>query len=89
MKRTFLKTFTVLWLFGMYLALIMTFMAAFQSPSKTVSVAIDHYQEANVEFFMLLGSLFITTAGALVLLIDIRADLRSRALRRFSPVRAI
>jgi hypothetical protein len=88
MKRTFLKTFTVLWLFGMYLVLIMTFMAAYQSPSKTVSVAINHYQEANVEFFMLLGSLFITTAGALMLLIDIRGDLKSRVMRRFGPLRA-
>lgn len=78
MKRTVLKTFTVLWLFGMYLVLVLTFMAAYQSPDKAVSVAVNQANEAGVEFFMLLGALFLTTIGTLFIITDIRKDFRER-----------
>ncbi len=84
MKRTILKTFTVLWLFGMYVVLLLTFMAAYQAPDKAVRVVIDQADEAEVEFFMLLGALFLTTMGTLFIITDIRKDFSERAVRRFS-----
>jgi hypothetical protein len=83
MKRTILKTFTVLWLFGMYIVLMLTFMAAYQSPDRAVRVAINQAGEAEVEFFMLLGALFLTTMGTLFIITDIRRDLRGRMIGRF------
>jgi hypothetical protein len=83
MKREVLKAFTVLWLMGMYIVMIATFMAAYQSPAKTVLVTINQFSEANLEFFMLLGALFLSAAGSLMLLIYIRRDFVTRMIRRF------
>jgi hypothetical protein len=82
MKQTILKTFTVLWLFAMYLVLLFTFIAAYQSPDKAVAVTINQYSEAQLELFILLLSLFLSTVGILYLLTDIRNNLNQRVLKR-------
>ena len=78
MKRTLLKTFTVLWLLGMYIVLMFTFMTAYASPQKAVRVAIDMYSEANFEFYMLLASLGLSLIGTLYIMADIKNDLLER-----------
>jgi hypothetical protein len=80
MKLTMLKTFSVVWLFGMYVVLLLTFLAAFQNPDKTVTVAINLSNEAVFEFYMLTGTLFITTLGTMFIISDIKKDY-SRRLR--------
>lgn len=57
MRRTALKLFTIMWLLGMYIMLLTTFLVAYQSPQKAVRVAINQYNEAQMEFFMLTGAL--------------------------------
>jgi hypothetical protein len=84
MKLAILKIFTVLWLMGMYLMLMLTFIAAYDSPQKAVRVAIDNYQEANMEMVMLLGSLFVSTLGAAFLISDIKRDFMERNVRLVS-----
>ena len=74
MKKTILKTFTVLWLLGMYVVLMFTFMTAYASPQKAVKVAIDQYNEANLEFYMLIASLGLSVLGAMYIIGDIRND---------------
>ena len=83
MKMTILKTFTVLWLFGMYVILLLTFMTAYQSPEKLVRVTINSQNEAEVEFFMLTGALFLSTLGTLFLITDIKRDYGQRMARKF------
>ena len=84
MKRTMLKAFTVLWLFGMYLVLVFTFMTAYQSPDKAVRITINQIDEAEVEFLMIIGSLFITAMGMFYIITDIRKDFSERVVRNFS-----
>ena len=85
MKKTLLKTFTVLWLLGMYIVLLLTFMAAYASPQKAVRVAIDVYNEAHFELYMLIASLVISFIGTLYIISDIRNDfLRSENVRLLS-----
>jgi nitrate reductase gamma subunit len=84
MKLAILKIFTVLWLMGMYLTLMLTFIAAYDSPQKAVRVAINNYQEANMEMAMLLGSLFVSTIGTAYLILDIRKDFLERNVRLVS-----
>jgi hypothetical protein len=84
MKLAILKIFTVLWLMGMYLVLTFTFIAAYDSPQKAVRVDINNYQEANVEMFMLLGALFVSTMGTAYLISDIRKDFIERNVRLVS-----
>jgi len=81
MKLAILKIFTVLWLMGMYLTLMLTFIMAYDSPQKTVRLAINNYQEANAEMAMLLGSLFISAIGAAFLILDIKKDFLERMER--------
>lgn len=82
MRKTILKTFTVMWLLGMYIVLVWTFMAAYASPQKAVRVMIDSYNEANVEFLMLAGSFLLSLAGAFYIIGDIRKDYFERVVRR-------
>lgn len=82
MKRTILKAFTMLWLFGMFVVLMATFLAAFQSPTKTVTISIDTYNEANFELAMMTAALFIVTVGTIFVLADIKNDYNIRLLRR-------
>ena len=88
MKRTALKAFTVLWLFGMFVVLMATFLTAYQSPTKTVSISIDTYDEANIELMMMIFGLFIVTIGTVLILADIRNDYNARFLRRLKVSRA-
>ena len=81
MKVAILKIFTVLWLMGMYLTLMLTFIVAYQSPQKAVRVVINSYSEANFEMAMLMGALFITTIGTAFLISDIRRDYLKRSMR--------
>jgi hypothetical protein len=81
MNREIIKAFTVLWLFGMYIVLLLTFTAAYQAPDKVVTVAIDHAGEAEVEFFMLMGALFVTTMGTAFIITDMKKDLSERVVR--------
>ena len=74
MNRGIIKIFTVLWLFGMYITLMLTFMAAYQSPDKAVMVTINQAGEAEVEFFMLMGALFLATMGTVYIITDIKRD---------------
>jgi hypothetical protein len=74
MKLAILKMFTVMWLLGMYIVLVWTFMAAYQSPHKAVSIMINNYNEAQAEFYMLLGSLIPAFLGAIFILSDIRNE---------------
>jgi hypothetical protein len=74
MKRTILKTFTVLWLLGMYVVLMFTFMTAYASPQKAVRVAIDQYSEAQFEFYMLIASLGLSLIGTIYIITDIKND---------------
>ena len=80
MNREILKIFTVLWLFGMYITLLLTFMAAYQSPDKAVMVTINQAGEAEVEFFMLLGALFLATMGTVYIITDIKRDFMERVV---------
>ncbi|HJW97419.1 MAG TPA: hypothetical protein VJ485_04625 [archaeon] len=82
MRKTILKTFTVMWLLGMYIVLIWTFMAAYASPQKAVRVMIDNYNEANMEFFMLAGSFVMSLAGTFYIIGDIKKDYFSRVVER-------
>jgi len=84
MKLTLLKIFTVMWLIGMYLILMLTFIAAYQSPQKAVRVVINNYNEADTEMLMLMGALFITTLGTAFLISDIRRDYLQRSTRRLT-----
>jgi hypothetical protein len=84
MKLAILKIFTVLWLMGMYLMLMLTFIVAYDSPQKAVRVAIDNYQEANMEMVMLLGALFVSTLGTAFLISDIKNDFLERNVRLVS-----
>jgi hypothetical protein len=85
MRKTILKTFTVLWLMGMYIVLLWTFMAAYASPAKSVRVAIDLYNEAHFEFYMLVISLGISLIGTLYIIGDIKNDfLEGESLRLVS-----
>jgi hypothetical protein len=83
MRLTVLKTFTILWLFGMYLMLLVTFMTAYQSPEKSVKVTINQQSEAEIEFFMLTGALFVSTLGTLMIITDIKRDYGKRIADRF------
>jgi hypothetical protein len=89
MKRTMLKLFTVLWLFSMYVMLVWTFMSAYQSPYKSVTVLIDKYSEAQVEFYMLSAGFAFAALGSAFLIFDIRRDFLSRENSRLSEQRAI
>ena len=80
MNREIIKIFTVLWLFGMYITLLLTFMAAYQSPDRVVMVTINQAGEAEVEFFMLLGALFLATMGTFYIITDIKRDFMERAV---------
>ena len=82
MKLTIIKSFTMLWLLAMYIILVITFMSAYQSPDKTVRVAVNLSNEANLEFVMLTAALFISTLGSLFIFSDIRDSLNQRTLRR-------
>lgn len=82
MKRTILKSFTILWLFGMYVVLLSTFLAAYQSTDKAVTVDINMYNEANIELFVVLLSLFISTIGMLYIFSDIMGNLNQRVLKK-------
>ena len=84
MKRTILKSFTMLWLFGMYIALLSTFLAAYQSPDKAVTVDINVYEEANIELFVVLLSLFLSTVGMLYIFSDIMGNLNQRILKKLA-----
>jgi len=81
MKIAILKVFTVLWLMGMYLTLMLTFIVAYDSPQKAVRVSINSYQEANMEMAMLMGALFATTIGTAFLISDIRKDFLERNVK--------
>lgn len=81
MKWMVLKAFTVLWLVGMYLAMMFTFAMAYQSPEKAVKVDINQANEADLEFVMLSLGLFVTLVGAAFIMRDIRSDFFNRALR--------
>jgi hypothetical protein len=74
MKREIIKMFSVLWLFGMYITLMLTFVAAYQSPEKAVMVTINQAGEAGVELFVLMGALFLATMGMLYIITDIKRD---------------
>ncbi len=78
MKRTMLKLFTVLWLFGMYVMLVWTFMSAYQSPHKSVTILIDKYSEAHAEFYMLIAGFAVAAIGSAFLIFDIRRDFSER-----------
>ena len=82
MRKTILKTFTVMWLLGMYMVLMWTFMAAYANPQKAVRVMIDNYDEANIEFFMLTGSFALSMLGTFYIIVDIRRDYFQRVARR-------
>ncbi len=82
MKLTMLKTFSVVWLFGMYIVLLLTFLAAFQNPDKTVTIAINLSNEAVFEFYMLTAALFISTLGTLFIISDIKKDYSRRIVSR-------
>ena|SRR3990172_10640334 len=82
MRKTILKTFTVLWLLGMYIVLVWTFMVAYASPQKAVRVVINNYDEANVEFIMLTGSFALSLAGVFYLVGDIKKDYFSRVVEK-------
>jgi hypothetical protein len=82
MKLTILKAFTMLWLMGMYVILIITFMSAYQSPDKTVRIAVNMSSEANLEFVMLTSALFASTLGSLFIFSDIRRSFNQRILKR-------
>ncbi|MCX6815160.1 MAG: hypothetical protein NTY20_05935 [Candidatus Aenigmarchaeota archaeon] len=84
MKLAILKIFTVLWLMGMYLTLMITFIVAYQSPQKAVRVVVNNYNEANTEMLMLLAALFITTLGTAFLISDIRRDFLDRRVKLLS-----
>ena len=81
MKLAILKIFTVLWLMGMYLTLMLTFIVAYDSPQKAVRITINSYQEANMEMAMLMGALFASTIGAGLLILDARKDFMERNAR--------
>ena len=81
MKLALLKIFTVLWLMGMYVLLMATFITAYGSPQKAVRVEIDSFREANVEMAMLLGALFASTIGTAFLISDIRKEFLERNVR--------
>jgi heme/copper-type cytochrome/quinol oxidase subunit 1 len=81
MKLTLLKIFTILWLMGMYLMLMATFITAYGSPQKAVRVDINAYQEANLEMAMLLGAFFASFVGAGLLISDIRKEFLQRSPR--------
>lgn len=78
MSREIIKAFTALWLFGMYIMLVVTFMAAYQSPEKAVTVTINRAGEAEAEFLMLLGSLFLATVGTLYIMTDVKRGFLER-----------
>jgi hypothetical protein len=84
MKIAALKVFTILWLLGMYVILLLAFAAAYQSPGKTVTISINMINEANFEFIVLLFALFVTTVGAFFLMIDIKNDYLSRVARKLA-----
>jgi len=81
MKLTLLKIFTVLWLMGMYIMLMATFITAYGSPQKAVRVDINAYQEANLEMLMLLGAFFASFIGAGLLISDIRKEFLEKNAR--------
>ncbi|MEM5812330.1 MAG: hypothetical protein QXN71_01470 [Candidatus Aenigmatarchaeota archaeon] len=74
MLRSLIKTFTLLWLLGMYLVLMATFMVAYQSPHKAVRIMIDNYKEAQIELIMLTGGFLIAFLGSCYLFMDIKRD---------------
>ena len=82
MKRTMLKAFTMMWLFGMQIVLVSTFLSAYQIPEKAVIVEIDNYNEADIELFIVLGSLFLTTVGMFYVFSDINNNLAQRRLKK-------
>jgi hypothetical protein len=83
MKRTLLKTFTMLWLLGMYIILVFTFLQAFQSPDKSVRVMIDYHSEANIELLMLSSALVVTVIGSYLIFSDISRHYSQRVARRY------
>jgi hypothetical protein len=82
MRRTVVKTFTILWLFGMYLILFNTFIMAYNAPDKVVRVAINHQNEAELEMFMLLGGMFVALLGTAYIILDIKNDFILRMTKR-------
>jgi len=86
MKLALLKIFTVLWLMGMYLTLVVTFIVAYQNPHKAVTVLINSYDEANSELAMLMAALFITTIGTAFLVSDIRKEFLERRVKLLSRI---
>jgi len=84
MKLTLLKVFTVLWLMGMYILLMATFITAYGSPQKAVRVEINSFQEANLEIVMLLVALLVSCIGAAFLISDISRDFLERNVKPVS-----
>ena len=58
-----LKLWAILYPNAMTLVLILTWLAAYSSPSKTVEVGINWYKEANVEAVVLLVSTILSIIG--------------------------
>lgn len=57
--KKFITLFGVMWLFGMFLLQYNLFLTAYHNPDKKVCITIDDYNEADIEHFIVMPSLFI------------------------------
>jgi len=83
MKETLLKSAALLWLLGTYISMLATFVTAYLHPSKSVTVVINRFSEANTELVVLIiGSVIIFWATPLIFS-DMRKRFRERIAERF------
>ena len=81
MKKTIVKVFALGWMLAVYLVITLTFLTAYGNPSKTVTVAIDHYNEADIELIMLLGGFIFVGLGSFYFFTESILDFKQRTIQ--------
>ena len=70
-KEVFIRAFTIAALFMVYIIFLLTFLTAYFSDSKTVTITINHYNEALLELFIFVVLVPFFAYGSFMLVKDI------------------
>ncbi len=70
-KEVFIRAFTIAALFVIYLIFLLTFLTAYFSDSKSVTITINQYNEAVLELFMFVFLVPFFAYGSFILVKDI------------------
>ena len=70
-KDVFIRAFTIAALFVIYIIFLLTFLTAYFTDSKTVTITINQYNEAILELFVFLFLVPFFAYGSFILVKDI------------------